>query len=100
MGKGAERVSLAPNWTPRGISLHEACSQVYWPASLTAAVRLGRVSLSLTRCLDTRSGCLRDGDGRTRRACAAPPLSLTRTGESTGLSQPYEADSMRAQHYF
>jgi transposase len=47
--KGAERVSLAPNWTPRGISLHGACSQVYWPASLNATVRLGLVSLSLTR---------------------------------------------------
>ena len=46
--QGAERVSLAPHWTPRGISLHGACAPGYWPASLNATVRLGLVALSLT----------------------------------------------------
>jgi hypothetical protein len=51
---------------------------------------LGPVALSLTVCLDLRSGFSLDGDGRTRLACAAPPLSLTLTGESPVLNQPAE----------
>jgi hypothetical protein len=46
------------------------------------------------------SGFSIDGDGHTRLACAAPPLSLTLTGEYTVLSPPYEEDGMRAHHYF
>lgn len=63
-------------------------------------VHLGPVSLRLTGCLDIRSGCSIDGDGRTRLAWAAPPLSLTLMGEYTGLSQPSEEDSRRAHHDF
>jgi hypothetical protein len=61
-------------------------------------VHRGPVALSLAGWLDLRSGFSIDGDGRTRRAWAAPPLSLTLTGESTGLSQLYEEDRLRAQH--
>ena len=38
----------------------------------------------------TRSGSLKDGDGRIRYACAAPPPSPALTGESPMLSQAFE----------
>jgi hypothetical protein len=57
-------------------------------ASVNAKRRLGPVSLSLARCLDTCSGSFRDGD-RSKVTCAAPPPSPALTGELSTLSQPF-----------
>jgi hypothetical protein len=45
----------------------------------------------------SRAGVSRAGEGRPRRAGAAPPLRLPRPGEATGLRPPAAADGRRAQ---
>ena len=73
-----------------GMRLHRTDVQPRLAASLTAAVRLGPLSRSPARCWDTRSGSCIGGVGRSRLTCAAPPPSLSLTGELTMLSQPLE----------
>jgi hypothetical protein len=82
----------------KGRSLKCAYSKPALAASLNAEARRGRLSLSPTRCSDTRSGSFVRGVGSHPVACAAPPPSPARTGESTMLSQTFAWDGMRARH--
>jgi hypothetical protein len=73
-----------------GMSLLTTDVKPIMAASWNAEVRPGPISLSPARCLDPRAGSEIAAFDRSWRTWAAPPPSLSLTGELPRLSQAFE----------